>query len=267
VEGQAGTVLVIDDERATHELLERELGVRGYHVLHASSGREGLRLAREIRPDAITLDIIMPELDGWTVLRELKADRELRDTPVILVTILGDREMGYTLGAADFLTKPIDTDALLESLCRFVPVGHRAEVLIVDDDPATREMLRRTLTKGGWTVVEAADGREALARLEHAAPAIVLLDLMMPGVDGFEVLDAMRHEAAWRDIPVIIITAKDLNREDLARLNGRAERVFQKGAYNRAELVGIVHGTIEQRIGDSHPRKSPIENAARGPAA
>jgi CheY-like chemotaxis protein/anti-sigma regulatory factor (Ser/Thr protein kinase) len=259
---RAGTVLVIDDERATHELLERELGVRGYQVLHASGGREGLRLVQETRPDAITLDIIMPELDGWTVLRELKANAELRDIPVILVTILGDREMGFTLGAADYLTKPIDTDALLRALGWFLAAGHQAEVLIVDDDPATREMLRRTVAKRGWTAVEAADGREALTRLEEATPAIVLLDLMMPGVDGFEVLEAMCRKESWRDIPVIIITAKDLDREDLARLNGRAEKVFQKGAYNRAELINIVHGIITRRIAEGHPRQNPVENSA-----
>jgi signal transduction histidine kinase/CheY-like chemotaxis protein len=256
----AGTVLVIDDERATHELLERELGARGYHVLHASGGREGLRLVQETRPDAITLDIIMPELDGWTVLRELKADTELRDIPVILVTILGDKEMGYTLGAADYLTKPIDTDALLRSLGRFLPFDRQSHVLIVDDDPATRDMLRRTVAKGGWTTVEASDGREALAQLERATPAIVLLDLMMPEVDGFEVLEAMRVKEAWRQIPVIIITAKDLDREDLARLNGRAERVFQKGAYNRSELIEIVHSTIARRIAEGHSQHTPVQD-------
>src|SRR5215217_1608552 len=261
-EGTAGTVLVIDDERATHNLLERELGARGYRVVHAAGGREGLRLARERRPDVIMLDVIMPELDGWAVLRELKADPELRDVPVILVTILGDREMGYTLGAADYLTKTIDTDTLLRALDRFMPAGRRAEVLIVDDDPVARDVLRRTLVKGGWAVAEAGDGREALGRLEHAAPAIVLLDLMMPGVDGFEVLEAMRHEEAWRDIPVIVITAKDLDREELARLNGRAERVFQKGAYDRAELVGVVHGMIARRIAERRPRRDPVEGAA-----
>jgi signal transduction histidine kinase/CheY-like chemotaxis protein len=260
-ESPAGMVLVIDDERATHELLERELGAKGYRILHAAGGREGLRLAREARPDAITLDIIMPELDGWTVLRELKADPELHAIPVVLVTILGDREMGYALGAADYLAKPIDTDALLQALGRLLPDGRRAEALVVDDDPATREMLGRTLAKGGWTMVEAADGREALARLERATPAIVLLDLMMPGVDGFEVLEAMCREEAWRDIPVIIITAKDLDREELARLNGRAERVFQKGAYDRAELIGIVHSMIARRI-EGQPRRKTVEGAA-----
>ena len=242
--GARGTVLAIDDERAVHEFLERDLGAQGYRVVRAVGGRAGLRLAREVRPDAITLDIIMPEMDGWAVLRELKADPDLRGIPVLLVTVLGDREMGYTLGAADYLTKPVETDALLQALSRLLTNGRGTEALVVDDDPVTREMLRRTLARNGWTVAQAADGREALARLERATPAVVLLDLMMPGVDGFEVLEAMRRKEAWRDIPVVIITAKDLTREELARLNGCAERVFRKGAYDRAELVGIIDGVI-----------------------
>jgi CheY-like chemotaxis protein len=172
--------------------------------------------------------------------------------------------LGYALGAADYLIKPIDADALLQALGRFLPDGRRAEVLVVDDDPATREMLRRTLAKRGWTVAEAADGREALTRLGCATPAVVLLDLMMPGVDGFEVLEAMRREEAWRDIPVIVITAKDLDRRELARLNGRAEWVFQKGAYDRAELIGIVHGMIARRIAEGHPDTSKVATHDRG---
>jgi CheY-like chemotaxis protein len=260
-EGWAGTVLVIDDERATHDLLERELGTRGYRVMHAAGGSEGLRLAREVRPDAITLDVVMPEVDGWAVLRRLKADPELHDIPVVLVTILGDREMGYALGAADYLTKPIDTDALLRALGRFMPTGRRAEVLVVDDDLATREMFRRTLAKGGWTVVEAADGREALTQLARAAPAVLLLDLMMPGMDGFEVLEAMRCEPGWRDIPVIVITTKDLGREELEWLRSRAERVFRKGAYDRTELVGVVERAVARRVAEARALQGPRANA------
>jgi signal transduction histidine kinase/CheY-like chemotaxis protein len=261
-EGRAGTVLVIDDERATHDLLERELSAKGYRVLHASGGREGLHVAREARPDAIMLDVVMPELDGWTVLRRLKADSELHDIPVVLVTILGDREMGYALGAAGYLTKPINPDALLQALGRFLPDDHQGEVLVVDDDPATREVLGRTLAKEGWTVTEAADGREALARLERATPAIVLLDLMMPGVDGFEVLEAMRREEAWRDIPVIVITAKDLDREELKWLRSRAERVFRKGACDRAELVGVVERAVARRMTKARAPRGPAADAA-----
>ena len=255
-EGTAGTVLVIDDERTTHDLLERELSVRGYRVVHAAGGREGLRLARELRPDAITLDIIMPEIDGWAVLRELKADMDLRSIPVVLVTVLGDREMGYALGAADYLTKPIDADALLGVLGRFYAGDGDDSVLVVDDDPMTREMLRRILSKRGWSVTEAADGFDALSVLGRTRPAVVLLDLMMPGMDGFDVLDAMRREATWRDIPVVIVTAKDLTAEEVTWLNQRAERVFQKGAYKRSELVGVIHDMIARGTGTSISRRS-----------
>jgi signal transduction histidine kinase/CheY-like chemotaxis protein len=259
-EGTAGTVLVIDDERTTHNLLERELGARGYRVVHAAGGREGLRLAREVRPDAITLDIIMPELDGWAVLRELKADTDLRSIPVVLVTILGDREMGYALGAADYLTKPIDPDALLGALGRFHAGDGEIPVMVVDDDPMTREMLRRILSKRGWSVTEAADGSDALSGLGRTRPAVVLLDLMMPGMDGFEVLDAMRREATWRDIPVVVVTAKDLTAEEVTWLNQHAERVFQKGAYKRSELVGTIHEMIARGRGTSVSRQ-PTEGA------
>jgi signal transduction histidine kinase/CheY-like chemotaxis protein len=259
-EGTAGTVLVIDDERTTHNLLERELGARGYRVVHAAGGREGLRLAREVRPDAITLDIIMPELDGWAVLRELKADTDLRSIPVVLVTILGDREMGYALGAADYLTKPIDPDALLGALGRFHAGDGEIPVMVVDDDPMTREMLRRILSKRGWSVTEAADGSDALSVLGRTRPAVVLLDLMMPGMDGFEVLDAMRREATWRDIPVVVVTAKDLTAKEVTWLNQHAERVFQKGAYKRSELVGTIHEMIARGRGTSVSRQ-PTEGA------
>jgi signal transduction histidine kinase/CheY-like chemotaxis protein len=259
-EGTAGTVLVIDDERTTHDLLERELSARGYRVVHAAGGREGLRLAREMRPDAITLDVIMPELDGWAVLRELKADTDLKSIPVVLVTVLGDREMGYALGAADYLTKPVDPDALLGVLGRFHAGDGEVPVMVVDDDPMTREMLRRILSKRGWSVTEAADGSDALSVLSKTRPAVVLLDLMMPGMDGFEVLDTMRREATWREIPVVVVTAKDLSTEEVTWLNQRAERVFQKGAYKRSELVGVIHDMIERGTGTSISRR-PMDGA------
>jgi signal transduction histidine kinase/CheY-like chemotaxis protein len=255
-----GTVLVIDDERAAHDLLGPGLAARGYRVLHAYGGREGLRLAREARPDAVALDVVMPGMDGWAVLRELKADPALRDLPVALVTVVGDREMGYALGAADYLTKPVDPEALVRVLDRYRAGGgggggggSGGEVLVVDDDPLAREVLRRPLAWAGWDVGEAADGREALARLARSRPAVVLLDLIMPGMDGFEVLERMRGEEAWRGIPVVVVTAKDLDREEAAWLGGRAERVFRKGAHERAELIGVVEGMLARRPAESRP--------------
>ena len=156
--------------------------------------------------------------------------------------------MGYALGAADYLTKPVEAEALARVLGRCRAGAGPAKVLIIDDDPATREVLRRSLAREGWTVLEAVDGLKGLACLRRSRPAAVVLDLMMPGMDGFEVLEAMRREDAWRDIPVVVLTAKDLSREEVAWLGRRAGRVFRKGAYGRAELVAAVHGTIAGRV-------------------
>jgi CheY-like chemotaxis protein len=185
------------------------------------------------------------------VLRELKADPELREIPVVMVTILGDREMGYALGATDYLTKPIDAVALLRVIERVAGSAGAREILVVDDDPGTRDMLRRTLRKMGWPVAEAAHGGEALARLEEAVPALVILDLMMPEMDGFQLLEAMRGREGWREIPVVIVTAKDLSREEAAWLKQHAQRVFQKGAYDRRQLIEIVHDMLTQSAGAS----------------
>jgi signal transduction histidine kinase/CheY-like chemotaxis protein len=245
--GVSGTVLVIEDERVMQDLLRQELARRGYRVLTAAGGIEGLRLAREVRPDAITLDIIMPDLDGWSVLRALKDDPDLRGIPVILVTMLREREMGYALGATDLLTKPIDTEALAHSLDRYCKIED-AEILVVDDDPATRDVLRRTLVKAGWRIAEAASGPAFLDALERSRPAVVLLDLMMPSMDGFEVLEAMGQRDEWRDIPVLVVTAKDLSDKEAEWLRARVERIFQKGAYDRARLTQVVGEMVNRRI-------------------
>jgi CheY-like chemotaxis protein len=246
-----GTVLIVDDEKATHDLLERELAGAGYHLLHAAGGREGLNLAKQARPDVITLDIIMPDLDGWSVLKALKTDPELCDIPVVLVTIMRDRDLGFALGAADYLTKPLDREMLMRVVGRHVHGDSRTQVLVVDDDPKTREMLRRTLQKAGCTVAEAANGSEAIEALERATPGLVLLDLMMPGMDGFEVLERLQGEETWREVPVIIVTAKDLTREDVERLNGRVVKVLQKGAYQRRDLVRDVQAMIARQVAHS----------------
>ncbi len=243
-----GTVLIIDDEEPAHELLERELASAGFYILHAAGGREGIKLAKQARPDVITLDIIMPDLDGWSVLKALKADPELCDIPVVLVTIMGDRDLGFALGAADYITKPLDRDLLMRAVGRHVRGDARAQVLVVDDDPKTRDMLRRTLQKAGWTVAEAANGSEALEALERVKPALVLLDLLMPGMDGFEVLERLNGDATWREVPVIIVTAKDLTPDDVDRLNGRVAKVLQKGAYQRRDLVRDIRAMIARQV-------------------
>jgi signal transduction histidine kinase/DNA-binding response OmpR family regulator/HAMP domain-containing protein len=239
------TVLVVDDEPAARRMLAEALAGEGYRVVTAAGGKEGLRLAREEKPAAIVLDVIMPDLDGWAVLRSLKSDPELCDIPVVLATILGEREMGIALGAAEHLTKPIDPAQLLPVLRRAVLGDAPTDVLIVDDDAGTREVLRRLLSREGWRVREAENGAAGLDEVKRHRPAVILLDLMMPRMDGFEMLRTLRQQELTAELPVVIITAKDLSREERDWLHGNALNVFQKGAYERSKLIEILRNMIE----------------------
>jgi len=244
------TVLVIDDEATVRDLMRRFLAKEGYRVVTASGGEEGLRRARELRPDAITLDVMMPGMDGWAVLSALKADTRTADIPVVMLTIMDNKNLGYALGAADYLMKPIDRERLMEALAKF---RRDLPILVVDDDAVLRELVRRILEKDGYAVVEAGNGREALERLEEVSPGLILLDLMMPEMDGFELVAELRRHDAWRAIPVLVITAKELTAEDRRRLNGYVERILQKGAATRDALlreVGeFVAGSMAKRQG------------------
>jgi PAS domain S-box-containing protein len=242
-----GTVLVIDDDPAVRELMARFLGKEGYEVVAASTGDEGLRLAHEVRPVAITLDVMMPGEDGWSVLTRLKADPQTCDIPVVLLTIVDDRGRGYALGAADYLTKPIDWPRLGAILRRYHLPGRPAPVLVIDDDPESREVVRRHLEKEGWRVTDAADGEAGLRAIAADPPALVLLDLMMPGVDGFGFLDELPHRFPGSRTPVVVLTAKDLTAADRERLNGRVARVLEKGKLLRLdELVALIRQHVHQ---------------------
>ncbi|HWS71458.1 MAG TPA: response regulator, partial [Thermoanaerobaculia bacterium] len=233
---QEATILVIDDDRTVRDLMVRMLNREGFRVVTAWGGKEGLRLAKELKPAVITLDVIMPEVDGWSTLNQLKADPELADIPVILITMIDDRQKAFTLGAAEYMVKPIDRERLSHIINRFVCENPPCTVLVVDDDPAVRDMLRRTFTKEGWTVVEAENGRIGLERLATTKPELVLLDLMMPEVDGFQFLEEVRANEATKHLPVIVLTAKTLTTEDRLRLNGSVEKVLQKGALAISDL-------------------------------
>ncbi len=238
-----GTILIVDDDPAARTLLQRMLIREGFKVLEAPDGETGIKLAREHRPDAITLDVMMPVQDGWSVLAALKNDPELAGIPVVMVTIVDDQNLGFALGAADYVTKPIDRRRLAAVLKRYGR-GAARTVLVVEDDDATRGVLRRALEKAGWRVVEAQNGRIGLSRLEEELPSLVLLDLIMPEMDGFEFLENMRSYDAWRGIPVVVITAKDLTDQDRSRLNGGVERVVRKGAQGPADLVDELRSLV-----------------------
>jgi CheY-like chemotaxis protein/two-component sensor histidine kinase len=245
-----GTVLVIDDEAAVRDLMQRFLGKEGFRVVAAAGGEEGLRRARELRPDAITLDVMMPGMDGWAVLSALKADPDVAEIPVIMLTIVDDRNLGYALGASDYLTKPIDRERLVTVLKQ-----HRRDrpVLVVDDDPEVRQLLRRMLESEGYAVGEAENGRVALERLRGESPSLILLDLMMPEMDGFEFVAELRRHEGWRAIPVVVITARDLSRDDRERLNGHVERILQKGTYDRDLLLAEVRELVASSVARRRP--------------
>ena len=235
--GEAGTVLVIDDDATVHDLLRRMLSKQGFRVEGAMDGTTGLQRARELRPDVILLDVLMPGIDGWSVLSRLKDDDALADTPVVMVTMLDDRSLGFALGATDYITKPVEPARLLSVLRRLAPEPEGA-VLIVDDDPDSRRLLARAVRDGGWEPVEAENGVVALERLETLNPRLILLDLVMPEMDGFALASRLRRDPTWRDVPVVVVTGKDLTAAERAELSGSVARVFHK---DEADLGSLAH--------------------------
>ncbi|WP_158542766.1 response regulator [Lujinxingia litoralis] len=230
-------VLVIDDDRDTRGVLKRTLERVGHRVVCARDGREGLRLAAEVRPDVITLDVMMPRMDGWSVLGRLKEDPRLRNIPVIMLTFVDEKQRGLAYGADHFMSKPVDRRELIEVMQAYESAAQDGDVLVVEDDEASRQMLVRHLEREGFKVSAACNGAEALARLESIEPSLVFLDLMMPQVDGFEFLRRFRERPAFRDVPVVVMTAKYLTAEDYTRLAGNATQVIQKGGGEYMSLL------------------------------
>jgi PAS domain S-box-containing protein len=240
------TVLVVDDDAQVLNLLAKTLEKEGYRVLLARNGVQALALARKHRPQAITLDVLMPQMDGWRTLKELKADVELRDVPVIMVTVLNERGMAIPLGAADFMTKPIDRQrltAILREHC--AGQSSSSSVLVVEDDLPTSEALCRSLASMGYMAHVAVNGRSGLEWLaNHPIPSLILLDLMMPEMDGFEFLRELRQRPAFTDVPVIVVTAKELTAEDVRILSGQTERIIAKDQAYLTELAAAIRGRL-----------------------
>jgi PAS domain S-box-containing protein len=244
-------VLVIDDDAQALDLMQRFLTREGLRILAASSSAEAVRMARDVRPLAIVLDVSIPDMNGWSVLTALKSDPHLADIPVVLCTRAGGSDQGCPLGAADFLTKPIDWKRLSQVLAGFRSPKGTARVLVVDDDPDCRELMCRAAGGDGWEAVGAANGWIALKSVVEAPPDLILLDLMMPEMDGFEFLRLLRSSQTGQTIPLVVVTARELTTDERLRLSGSVHKILQKGAFARdelfAEIEALVTGHVRQR--------------------
>jgi PAS domain S-box-containing protein len=253
--GTEPLVLVVDDDPAIRDQLGRLLAREGLRGAFASTGEEGLALARELKPAAITLDVMMPSIDGWHVLTKLKADDDTCEIPVVMLSMVDDRTLGLALGASDYLVKPIDRDRLAAVLHE--QLGPRTgAVLVVDDDSATRDLIRRTLEAAGYPVREAEHGRAALDAIKAERPALIITDLLMPEMNGFEFLHALREQPEWADVPVIVVTSKDLTADERASLAGGVETVIRKGALDRDALLARIANRLANVVNIAHPDRS-----------
>src|SRR5712691_10161513 len=239
---KAPVVLAIDDDPNVLYLLQENLMEAGYEVIGAMHGTEGLQKARQLKPLVIIIDILMHHKDGWQVLHELKTDAATRDIPVILLSIVDQKDLGYRLGAFDYLLKPFDREAILAALRRIAPAHHR--LLVVDDDPQVVDLVHQLLADQPYEIEAAVDGQVALEAIARRQPDVILLDLLMPRLDGFGVLSYLHHTPSYRDIPVIVLTAKTCTAEEQALLHGRVRTVIQKQGLERDGLLQEVRAAL-----------------------
>ena len=225
----AKTILIIDDDPTVSELIKRQLLRDSYNVVVANNGKEGIELARKIKPNLITLDILMPEMDGWSVLRTLKADPEVSKIPVVMASILDEKNKGFSLGAADFVSKPIEKERLISSIQTLIGKSENLKICIIEDDDNLRFTIKEILEKQGNIIIDASNGKDALSKLnkENTLPDIILLDLMMPVMNGFEFLNQIKNTKI-KSIPILVLTGADLDDKDKLFLNNETEKVIQK---------------------------------------
>ena len=246
--GPRPTVVVVEDDRRSFDLLRVYLEEAGARVVSARDGEEGLDTVRRLSPAGVVLDILLPGIDGWEVLAQLKADPATAAIPVVVVSMLDERGHGFALGAAEYLVKPIGKDQLLAALYRTAAIPERPHTVVaIDDDPLAIELVRASLEPEGWTVLGAATGQEGLALIRERQPSAVLLDLLMPGMDGFEVVEALRADPDTKSVPVVILTSKSMTQQDKERLQGRITYVARKTEFDLSGLASLLRWASTSR--------------------
>jgi adenylate cyclase len=239
-------ILVVDDDPSVRQLISRHLEQDGWKTVQAANAADALQLARESRPILITLDIMMPDASGWWVLEKLKEDPQTAGIPVLVVTIVEDQRLVFALGASDYLGKPYDRGVLIAKIHRLLPSLGGKRVLVVDDDLEARSLLAKILKEEDAEVVSAASGDEAMSLIAQVPPDLVLLDLMMPGMSGFEMVARLRASPSGATIPVMIVSAKELTAEDVLTLNGHVQRFVAKGSIDPEGLTNAVRQLLGQ---------------------
>lgn len=246
--GLGPTVVVVEDDRRSFDLLRVYLEGVGARVVSARDGEEGLDTVRRLSPAGVVLDILLPGIDGWEVLARLKADSATAPIPVVVVSMLDERGRGFALGANEYLVKPVSKDQLLAALYRAAAIPERKHTVVaIDDDPLAIELVRASLEPEGWTVLGAATGQEGLALIRERQPSAVLLDLLMPGMDGFEVVEALRADPDTKSVPVVILTSKSMTQQDKERLQGRITYVARKTEFDLSGLAGLLRWASTSR--------------------
>jgi len=255
-------VLVIDDDPRQRDLMQRFLSKEGFCIRVAAGGGKGLRLARQLRPAAITLDVMMPDMDGWSVLSALKADAELCDIPVIMLTVVDDCNRGFTLGASEYATKPVDRHGLSRLLKKYTCANPPCPVLLVENDPTTREVTHAILENEGWRVSDAKNGFAALKCMEQDRPGLIVMDQIVAEMDGFEFIARVRKREEWRSIPIVVLTAHDLSSEEQLRLNGFVVKILPtEEGDSREELLHQVRDLLAHCTA---PGRTPITEPKGG---
>jgi len=248
-------VLVIDDDPDVRDLMERYLSREGFEVMSASSGQDGITRIKEFDPDVITLDVLMPVMDGWSVLSELKNNPETSNIPVIMLSMLDELDMSFALGASDYLLKPIKRDVLVDTVLKHIRDKDNASVLVVDDLENNRNMISRTLTSQDINVSLANNGVQALESLEKSIPDLILLDLMMPEMDGFKFSEIVKKDNRFKEIPIVVLTARELTEDDIARLNGKVERIYGKNETDFESLLMDIQKMVTSTVREVYLKK------------
>ena len=241
--------------------MERNLDQEGFQARAAHSGEEGLRMARQLHPSAIILDVVMPGLDGWGVLAALKSDTGTAEIPIIMVSMLDERERGLRMGADEYMMKPFGRDRLTDLLHKYLGNQTGTRLLVVEDDVDSRDRVCRSLREQNWEVYAAGDGVEGLELLRRHRPDLILLDLLLPSMNGFEFIEAVRRDPESRSIPIVVMTGAELSAEDRHHLQGQVVQVLQKGLYGRDELLREIRSVVREHQGRM---ASPVEEKVHG---